>query len=312
MMIRSFKRSAWPLRICSVALLLLPRLAWAGAVCPGDADGDNIVTIDELVLGIENALHGCGSNPGPSPSCGDGEAQSDLGEECDGQDLVGESCESLGFQGGNLECTFDCKYNTVSCWAGGGLLKTGQTKCDQGNFILGEPPPPCSPPGQDRSAFGVALSYEDNGDGTITDIVTGLIWEKLSKDGSIHDVDTFYPWSEAITVKISNLNTNRFAGHDDWRLPNRRELESLTNAGRFAPAVDPVFNALCTSPCSVTTCSCTQADAYWTSTSHQELAEFAWAINFNYGDVTYYKKLEGSVIQGSKKGSYVRAVRGGR
>jgi hypothetical protein len=41
---------------------------------------------------------------------------------------------------------------------------------------------------------GTARSYTDNGDGTITDNVTGLMWEKKSDDGGIHDKDNMYTW----------------------------------------------------------------------------------------------------------------------
>jgi hypothetical protein len=40
-------------------------------------------------------------------------------------------------------------------------------------------------------------AYVDNGDGTITDSKTGLMWEKLSDDGSIHDWDATYTWADA-------------------------------------------------------------------------------------------------------------------
>ena len=61
----------------------------------------------------------------------------------------------------------------------------------------------------------------DNGDGTITDTKTGLMWEKLSDDGSIHDKDTAYTWANAFAVKVATLNGGGgFAGHTDWRVPN--------------------------------------------------------------------------------------------
>lgn len=312
-MIWSFKSFCSISCLCLLSVLPVAGVVRAASLCPGDVNGDNFVTIDELVLGVGNALDGCGSHPSPSLPCGDGEVQSALGEECDGGNLAGESCETLGFDAGNLACTLDCRYDMIGCQLAGGLLKTGQTQCDLGTTELGACPG--SPAGQDGqvSALGVGapLTYVDGGNGTITDQSTGLVWEKLSNDGSIHDADVFYTWTEAMTLKIAALNTSRFAGYDDWRLPNRRELESLVHAGRFAPAVAPLFHA-CSTSCTVLTCSCTQSDAYWTSTSFQEVPSFAWAVNFNYGDVTYYDKAIGAVIQGNKKGAYVRAVRGGR
>jgi hypothetical protein len=42
---------------------------------------------------------------------------------------------------------------------------------------------------------GATLSYTDNGDGTITDNNTGLMWEKKGDAGGLHDKDNIYAWS---------------------------------------------------------------------------------------------------------------------
>jgi hypothetical protein len=183
------------------------------------------------------------------------------------------------------------------------LLQTGQTECDQGDTRLGACPG--SPPGQDGTVgAGMPPSYTDNGDGTVTDEVTGLIWEKLSNDGTTQDLSNTYTWYDAFNVKIAALNTAPcFAGDCHWRLPNRRELDSLVDAGRAAPAVDPAFNTGCTQGCTVTTCSCTQLGYYWSSTTYQDLPTFAWAVDGNAGIVNAFGK---GVVK-----NYVRAVRGG-
>jgi hypothetical protein len=183
------------------------------------------------------------------------------------------------------------------------LLKTGQTECDQGNQMLAACPG--APEGQDGEVqAGVPRSYSDNGDGTIQDNVTGLTWEKLSSDDSIHDWNQTYTWNDAFR-KITVLNSTCFATHCDWRLPNRRELESLIDAGDFSPAINPAFNTACTPPapgCDVTACSCTQLDYYWSSTTDESNPINAWAVDANIG----------SVNPGDKSlPFYVRAVRGG-
>ncbi len=187
--------------------------------------------------------------------------------------------------------------------AAGSLLATGQTQCDQGAGTLG--PCPGSPAGQDGSVgAGTARSYTDNGDGTITDNVTGLMWEKLSDDGDVvHDKDLTYTWYTAFTNKIASLNAGGgFAGYTDWRLPNVMELESLRDFGRVGPSVDPAFDSGCTAGCSVFTCSCTRSNFYWSSTTYENSPDFAWGVYFG----------DGFVDEGGKSLThYVRAVRGG-
>src|SRR5207244_2351672 len=100
---------------------------------------------------------------------------------------------------------------------------------------------------------GAPLSYTDNGDGTITDNNTGLMWEKLSMDGSVHDVTNTYTWDNAFATHVATLNSGTgFAGHTDWRLPNAKELHSIVNYERNVnPTVSSEFNAGCMSMCTV-------------------------------------------------------------
>jgi hypothetical protein len=153
---------------------------------------------------------------------------------------------------------------------------------------------------------GASRSFTDNGDGTITDNATGLMWEKKSDDGSIHDKDNEYTWGTyrmdgtMVTSFLAALNGGGgFAGYTDWRIPNQFELESLVNLQNVNPAVDAAFNTSCAASCTVTTCSCTQSNGYWSSTT---ATSFAWFVSFDDG-----------VIHSSGKTStlYVRAVRGG-
>ncbi len=79
--------------------------------------------------------------------------------------------------------------------------------------------------GQDRQTNGFKASYTDNGDGTVTDNNTGLIWQKspdINGDGNIDVDDTMY-----IADVTSYAESLSLAGHDDWRLPTIKELYSL-------------------------------------------------------------------------------------
>ncbi len=176
-------------------------------------------------------------------------------------------------------------------------LRTGQTTC----YDAGGTPQQCAGTRQDADlAFGAARSFVDNGNGTILDNATGLTWEKLSNDGSIHDVDNKYTWAEAFSVKIAALNASNFGGSSTWRLPNRFELETLVNLGAAGPATHSVFNTVCGASCTVTTCSCTASDYYWTSTTAQIGQTSAWTVLFETGHEEW----------DSKSGTnHVRAVR---
>jgi hypothetical protein len=87
-------------------------------------------------------------------------------------------------------------------------------------------------------------------DGTIKDLNTGLIWEvKCQSCGGLHDVSNLYPWSgngfqDTIWDWLDAINAEGgtgYAGHNDWRIPNVRELQSIVDYGALPPAIDPVF-----------------------------------------------------------------------
>src|SRR5215208_5675766 len=101
---------------------------------------------------------------------------------------------------------------------------------------------------------GASLSYTDNGDGTITDNNTGLMWEKKGDNGGLHDKDNGYPWSgatgtqETIWDWLDDVNAEGgtgFAGYNDWRVPNAKELQSLVNYQNASPMTSTAFNDNC-------------------------------------------------------------------
>jgi len=199
-----------------------------------------------------------------------------------------------------------CVSSAEDALAGGALpadvelFRTGQTGCyNAAGTVV-----PCAGTGQDGELqLGVARSFTDNGDGTVTDNKTGLMWEKLTNDSTIHDWDNYYTWADAFASKIATLNSTSFAGHNDWRLPNRRELDSLLDLGVAGPAVSPEFYTLaCWAPgCAGPTCSCTKLDDYWSSTTFGGTDRtLAWSISFTTGSSSPNDKAFSL---------YVRAVR---
>ncbi len=179
------------------------------------------------------------------------------------------------------------------------LPATGQTTCwdSSGNVI------PCAGTGQDGDIqAGKTLRYKDNGNGTITDKITGLIWEKKSDDDSIHDMNTFYTWTEAFEIHVATLNDMNFAKRHDWRLPNAKELQTIVDYENTDPAVDPAFNNGCIPGATVLTGSCTPAFGYWSSSTYGFNPTSAWLVFF-YDGFAYASDKD--------NGAIVRAVRGG-
>jgi hypothetical protein len=162
---------------------------------------------------------------------------------------------------------------------------------------------------------GVPRSFTDNGDGTITDNETGLMWEKKSDDGSVHDKDNVYTWAledwpytmsgTMVTTFLAALNGGSgFAGYTDWRIPNVYELQSLVNFEH--PGVFPAFTAFqnsCTGGCAVPTCSCTLRDLYYSSTTIATDPDYAWVVNFFTGGTHNAHKTAGGFVRAVRSGS---------
>ena len=96
------------------------------------------------------------------------------------------------------------------------VVGTGQDSCynDHGDAI-DCPAAGTFLSGQDAQHRGKQPSYLDNGNGTVTDLVTGLVWAKApASPVAVADLDGF-------------AQASRLGGQDDWRVPTIRELYSL-------------------------------------------------------------------------------------
>jgi hypothetical protein len=166
-----------------------------------------------------------------------------------------------------------------------------------------------------RARAGGALRYRDNGDGTLTDLNTGLMWEKkcATCDG-LHEAGNRYRWSadgEAPTIWdwLADLNAERsrgFAGYSDWRIPNITELLSIVDYGAMQPSVAQALRGEgCERECAdpgEPGCSCTEPEEYWTSTTFADFPAHALVVYFGLGLVNDRVKTNLH---------HVRAVRGG-
>src|SRR5258707_95702 len=79
---------------------------------------------------------------------------------------------------------------------------------------------------------GGALSYQDNGDGTVTDLNTQLMWEKKSEDGSLHDVSNTYVWS--------SMEDQTYVLLTSWRLPSSLFFSHMSCVFRSVTVPSPL------------------------------------------------------------------------
>jgi hypothetical protein len=140
-----------------------------------------------------------------------------------------------------------------------------------------------------------AQRFRDNGDGTVTDTLTRLIWLQNANCFSIQ------AWQNALNAAnnladdpastTTDCGLRDGSGAGDWRLPNVKELLSLLDYGNFAPALPtghPFLNV--------------QSPIYWSSTTAAAFPGFAWIVNLNGGR---------TIDDGKDNTVFVWPVRGG-
>ncbi len=206
--------------------------------------------------------------------------------------------DGTGYAEGDADLTAGNIKSSISIFGVAGTFKsllpdTGQTGCwnaTGGSITCGD-----APVGQDAeytaaNSGTLDPSFTDNGNETITDNNTNLMWQKCSKglSGSTcttGTIETNY-WAAAPSY-CEGLN---FAGQTDWRLPNIKELQSIVNYQNVSPAINTTYFPA------------TQSSYYWSGSTFVGNPAGAWVVFFGTGGVDGYDK-DTSLL-------YVRCVRG--
>ena len=172
------------------------------------------------------------------------------------------------------ERIIDSQWTTTTLYTGdsgfgGGDLMFGVNFAD--GRIKGYPVNSTMGPGGQEKTYYVRLvrgntaygqnDFLSNGDGTITDLATGLMWSQVDSGVGLN-------WEEALAY-VQDLNDQNYLGYSDWTLPNAKELQSIVDYDRSpdatsSAAIAPIFNAT----------SITNEDGerdwghYWSGTTH--------------------------------------------
>ena len=199
------------------------------------------------------------------------------------------------------------------------IVDTDQIACYDNNQLVACAGLGAAFAGQDGNYEGAMPAYRDNGDGSVSDLTTGLMWTKsadLNGDGAITASDKLN-----LANAMSGAESSTAAGYDDWRLPTIKELYSLI-----------LFDGTDVSACPNGSCSATPFIdtlyfdfAYGDTAAGERVIDSQFATSTKYvsttmnGDETMFGvnfadgriKGYGLSMRGSDKTFFVLYVRGG-
>jgi len=134
--------------------------------------------------------------------------------------------------------------------------------------------------------------FTDHGNGTVTHRPTALMWkqclEGLDGEGCANGTASEYSWKQALQIADGHI----YAEYSDWRLPNIRELSSITEQSCYDPAIN--LDVFPKDP---------PVSGVWSSSPYAYGLDVAWYLSFHGGMVSY------NVRHYDKQ---VRLVRGGQ
>jgi hypothetical protein len=131
--------------------------------------------------------------------------------------------------------------------------------------------------------------FIDNGNGTITDKGTGIMWQKATSSET-------YNWEDTLKYCEDMI----LSGYSDWRLPDIKELFSLVDENKFSLSIDKTFFPDTKNSC------------YWSSSTSILYSEQAWQVDFGGGNVQDYCYNGNDEYFDKYHKKYVRCVRSGQ
>ncbi len=183
------------------------------------------------------------------------------------------------------------------------LVDTGQDLCYDDDDVITAPAAGQPFHGQDAQYDGEAPRYQDHGDGTVTDLVTGLMWQQTP---ALYNKQSY-------DAALAGAASFSLAGHSDWRLPSVKELYSLIDHRGSSMTLTPyldtsVFDFRWGDPLLGERTIDTQ---YWSSTEYVGRVfngdEAVFGVNFGDGRIKGYPRYTGP---GGTFTAFVRYVRG--
>ncbi len=183
------------------------------------------------------------------------------------------------------------------------IVDTGQDHCYDDSVGIACPTAGEDFYGQDAQYAGTQARYTANGDGTVTDLNTGLMWQQTP------DLDNKLSYEEA----LAGANSFNLAGYSDWRLPTIKELYSLIDFnGSVSQKIPYIDTNYFDFRFGDTSLGERDIDAqYWSSTEYVGTtmggAQTVFGVNFADGRIKGYPA---SSARGRQMGQFVRYVRG--
>ncbi len=191
------------------------------------------------------------------------------------------------------------------------VVDTGETNCYNNNARIDAPAAGQPFYGQDAQFANPVPAHTNNGDGTITDLNTGLMWAQAR--------GTKITWANA----VAGAATNRTGGYPDWRMPTIKELYSLiqfsgvngttmTSTAGYTPFIDTNFFGFAygsgVGSERVIDCQDWSATAYVSTTMNGDATVFG--VNFADGRIKGYPRYQPGSGGTIGQTLYVRYVRG--